>query len=59
MSQHRNFYYVQGSLINLQEMRSRAIFLSSGPNTDTVTIHHHAHGKPCGNQKHDEYPRNV
>lgn len=56
MGSVRNFYYEPGSLTNLRELQSRAIFLSSGPNTDKVTIHHHLSSEPCGSFKHESYP---
>ena len=56
MGTHRNMYYVNNSMLNLAEMQSRAIFLSSGPNTDTITIHMHSSIVACENQEHKTYP---
>lgn len=58
---HRNMYYVQDSMTNLSELRSRAIFLTSGPNSDTVTLHMHSSAdKSCEGKIHEEYsPKGV
>lgn len=50
----RHMYYSDPVHINLAALQATAITARNEGNH--VIIHHHAHGKPCGSVKHEDYP---